>query len=219
MYFVVNSGAALSGPVYIDNVRGIQEGGTVTGDAAPVIQEQKPEEQAKPEENAKTQAQQPAASGNSIVFWNFEDGTTGGWQGKGKWAEACKVNNGAAFVSEGKNSLKIEAKGSKGYNQDIAIFDGPFNENFGKCKSMTMDVFVPKETIKGMDYLQIFVVISGSANSWYQIPQALKPGWNKLVYQFDSSNMDGDLWHMYFVVNSGSAAGGPIYVDNVLGIM
>jgi hypothetical protein len=35
----------------------------------------------------------------------------------------------------------------------------------------------------------------------------------------DSASIDGDLWHMYFVVNSNTALGGPIYIDNVQGVM
>lgn len=160
-----------------------------------------------------------AAPGSGLAFWNFESGTTDGWAGKGKWAEACVVNSDPKFIKEGKYSMKIEAKGSKGYNQDICVFDGPFNENFGKIKSLTMDVFVPAESIKGLEYAQVFVIISGSANSWYQVPQGLKAGWNKLVFKMESDNIDGDLWHAYLVLNSGAAYAGPIYIDNVQGVM
>ncbi len=157
-----------------------------------------------------------SASGEKVM-WNFESNTTEGWAGKGRWASACKVNSDPKFVKEGKYSLKIEAKGSKGWNQDIAVNDGPFIQNFGDLKSITMDVYVPEASMKGLEYGQIFLVISGSANSWYQIPQGLKPGWNKLDYKLDADNIAGDIWHIYFVFNSGGDFKGPVYVDNVVG--
>lgn len=156
-------------------------------------------------------------AGSTASMWNFESNTTEGWSGKGKWANACKVNSDAKFVKEGKYSLKIEAKGSKGWNQDIAVNSGPFIENFGQLKSITMDVFVPEASMKGLEYGQIFLVISGSANSWYQLPQGLRPGWNKLVYKLDEDNIAGDIWHIYFVFNSGGDFKGPVYIDNVIG--
>ncbi len=158
-----------------------------------------------------------AASGDKAALWNFESNTTDGWQGKGKWAEACTVNSDVKFIKEGKYSMKINAKGSKDWNQDIAVFDGPFNEEFAKFKSVTMDVYVPKESIKGNEYSQIFLVISGSANSWYQIPQGLKEGWNALKYDIDSASVDGDLWHAYLVFNCGGSFKGPVYIDNAVG--
>lgn len=157
------------------------------------------------------------SSGNQVTMWNFESNTTDGWYGKGKWSNACTVNADEKFVKEGKYSLKIQAKGSKGWNQDIAINDGPFIENFGNLKSITMDVYVPVESMKRLEYGQIFLVISGSANSWYQLPQGLKPGWNKIVYKLEEDNIAGDIWHIYFVFNSGGDFKGPVYIDNVTG--
>jgi hypothetical protein len=157
------------------------------------------------------------AAGDTVMLWGFESNTTDGWHGAGKWADACVINADPKFVKEGKYSMKIESKGCKGWEQNIAQFDGPFNDQFGKLKSITMDVFVPPDSIKGLEYSQIFLVISGAANSWYQIPQGLKPGWNSLKYVLESANIDGDLWHAYFVFNSGGAFSGPVYIDNVVG--
>ena len=152
-----------------------------------------------------------------VPLWNFESNTTDGWHGNGKWGKRMTVNADPKFVTEGKYSLKIDATGCTGWNQDVAIFDGPFNDSFGKFTSISMDVIVPKESIAGIDYAQIFVVISGAANSWYQVPQGLKEGVNKLVYAIDNSNTSGDLWHMYLVFNSGKPFTGPVYIDNVTG--
>ena len=158
-----------------------------------------------------------APAGSAFSLWNFEDGTTSGFAGKGKWSEVCSVNEDAKFVKEGAKSLKINAKGSTGWNQDICTNSGPFHENFNKLKEITMDVYVPADTMKGLEYGQIFIVISGSANAWYQVPQALKVGWNSLVYKIDTDNVSGDIWHMYLVFNSNVAFNGPVYVDNVMG--
>jgi hypothetical protein len=168
------------------------------------------------EEGGSGKVASSTASG-TLVLWNFESNSTDGWYGKGKWANACTVNSDSKFVKEGKYSLKIDAKGSKGWNQDIALNDGPFSGDFGNLKSITMDVYVPETSMKGLEYGQIFLVISGSANSWYQIPQGLKPGWNKLVYKLESDNIAGDIWHIYFVFNSGGDFKGPVYIDNVVG--
>ena len=168
------------------------------------------------EEGGSGKVASSTASG-TLVLWNFESNSTDGWYGKGKWTNACTVNSDAKFVKEGKYSLKIDAKGSKGWNQDIALNDGPFSGDFGNLKSITMDVYVPETSMKGLEYGQIFLVISGSANSWYQIPQGLKPGWNKLVYKLESDNIAGDIWHIYFVFNSGGDFKGPVYIDNVVG--
>ncbi len=164
----------------------------------------------------------PAAStapvaGNTFVICNFESKTTDGFEGKGKWADALKVNDDAKFVKEGKYSLKINAKGSTGWNQDIAVSAGPFPDKFNRLKAITMDVFVPKESIKGTEYFQIFFVVNGSANAWYQVPQGLKEGWNSLEYKIDTDNVSGDIWHVYMVFNSGGTLAGPVYIDNIAG--
>jgi hypothetical protein len=156
-------------------------------------------------------------SGSTVNLWNFESKTADGWYGKGKWADAVTVNSDPKFVKEGKYTLKIDAKTSKGWNQDIAMNDGPFPEQFQKLKAIDMDVYVPAESVKGLEYSQIFIVISGSANSWYQVPQGLKPGWNSLEYKMETDNISGDIWHVYFVFNCGGAFAGPVYIDNVVG--
>lgn len=158
-----------------------------------------------------------STSGSTVNLWNFESKTTDGWYGKGKWADGLTVNDDPKLVKEGKYSLKIDAKGSKGWNQDVAMNDGPFPEQFQKLKAVDMDVYVPPDSIKGLEYAQIFLVISGSANSWYQVPQALKPGWNSLEYKIETDNVSGDIWHVYFVFNSGGTFAGPVYIDNVVG--
>ncbi|MCE5301185.1 MAG: hypothetical protein LLG37_10000 [Spirochaetia bacterium] len=164
-----------------------------------------------------TAAAAPTGSGNKVNLWNFESKTADGWAGNGKWAERLTVNTDPKFVKEGGFSLKIDAKGCKGWEQNIALNGGPFPEQFAKLASLTMDVYVPKESIKGMEYAQIFLVVSGSANSWYQVQQGIKEGWNSLEYKIEPGAIDGDIWKVYFVFNSGGTFSGPVYIDNVVG--
>jgi ABC-type Fe3+-hydroxamate transport system substrate-binding protein len=158
-----------------------------------------------------------SAAGNTVTLWNFESKTTDGWAGTGQWSQAVTVNDDPNFVKQGKYSLKINAKGSNGWNQDIAVNEGPFPSEFSKLKTITMDVFVPKETIAGLQYAQLFIVISSSANSWYQVPQDLKEGWNSLEYKIETNEVSGDISQVYLVLNSDAALGGPVYIDNVVG--
>jgi hypothetical protein len=157
------------------------------------------------------------AATNKVTLWNFESKTADGWAGTGKWAEAVTANDDPKFVREGKYSLRINAEGSSGWNQDIAVNGGPFPAEFSKLKVITMDVYVPAETIKGTAYAQLFIVISGSANPWYQVPQDLKEGWNSLEYKLSTDDVNGDISQVLFVLNSDVALGGPVYIDNVVG--
>ena len=164
-----------------------------------------------------TSAPVPAMAGNKVVLWNFESKTTDGWSGRDKWSEAVTVNDDPSFVREGKYSLKINAKGSNGWNQDIAVNEGPLTAELSKLKAVTMDVYVPKETIEGLPYLQLFLVVSGSANAWYQVAQELKAGWNSAEFKIDTDSVNGDIWQVYFVLNTSMDLNGPIYIDNVVG--
>ncbi|HUJ08611.1 MAG TPA: hypothetical protein VL171_01165 [Verrucomicrobiae bacterium] len=157
------------------------------------------------------------AAENAVTLWNFESKTTDGWAGTGNWSEADTVNDDPNFVKQGKYSLKINAKGSSGWNQDIAVNEGPFAPGFGKFKTITMDVYVPKESIEGLQYAQIFLVISSSANSWFQVPQDIKEGWNSLQYNIEPNEVSDDVSQVYLVFNSDLAFGGPVYIDNVVG--
>ena len=158
-----------------------------------------------------------APSTNALVLWNFESKTTDGWSGKEKWAGADTVNEDPAFVKDGKYSLRINAKGSNGWNQDIAVNDGPFPSELTKLKAITMDIYAPKESMEGLPYVQVFLVISSSANGWYQVQQELKPGWNSLEFNINPEDVNGEIWQVYLVLNSSQELNGPIYVDNVIG--
>ena len=184
---------------------------------APQAQAAAPQTQvAPPPPQAAVPPAQVAAT-NRVTLWNFESKTTDGWAGTGKWAEALTANDDPKFVREGKYSLRINAEGSTGWNQDIAVNGGPFPAEFSKLKAITMDVYVPAETIKGTTYAQLFIVISGSANPWYQVPQDLKEGWNSLEYKLSTDDVNGDVSQVLFILNSDVALGGPIYIDNVVG--
>ncbi|PKL91570.1 MAG: hypothetical protein CVV21_05980, partial [Candidatus Goldiibacteriota bacterium HGW-Goldbacteria-1] len=150
-------------------------------------------------------------------LWGFDSGTTEGWHGVNKNAAACSVAKGAEFVTGGTSALKIDLKGVKGWNQDIALFEGPFSADFHKLKELTMDVYVPEASVKGMTYQEMYFVISGKANAWYQLKKQIKPGMNEVVFPIDNTKVKGEVWKVYIVVNSTEAWSGPIYVDSIRG--
>jgi hypothetical protein len=158
-----------------------------------------------------------ASDSSAVSLWNFESQTTDGWHGNAKWAESCSVNTDPQFVKEGKYSLRVELKGSKGWNQDVAVFDGPFPENFAKFKTVTIDMFVPGSTVAGLEYAQVFLVISGSVNGWYQQYLGMKSNWNRLVFKMDPAQLEGDLFHAFIVFNTSAPFNGPVYIDNIRG--
>jgi len=154
---------------------------------------------------------------HKLELWNFEDGTTDGWHGAGaKWGKACSINTDKSFISESaKYSLKINVKGSTDWNQDAAVNDGPFPKEFQKLVELTMDVYVPPDTMKGMEYAELYFVISGQANTWYELKAQLNQGLNNIRFKVDTANVRGEIWHTYIVVNSSQPFNGPIYVSNI----
>jgi len=152
-----------------------------------------------------------------VTLWNFETGTTEGWTGAGKYAKSCSVNTNPEYVSEGKYSLKIDVTGSTAWNQDVAVNNGPFSPQVNQLVEIMMDVYVPAESVKGMEYQELYVVFSSKSNNWYQLKQQLLVGKNKVALKIDNSKIKEDMWHIYLVVNSSQPFKGPIYVDNIKG--
>jgi alpha-L-arabinofuranosidase len=158
-----------------------------------------------------------AAEKNVVTLWSFESGTTEGWHGVNKSAKSSSVTTAKDYVTEGKYALKVDIKDVKGWNQDICLNEGPFSPEFHKLKEITADVTVPDSSITGMTYQEIYLVISGKANAWYQLKAPLKAGKNELSFKIDNAKVQGEIWKVYFIVNSTEAWTGPIYVDNIKG--
>jgi len=155
--------------------------------------------------------------GGIVSLWSFDSGTTEGWHGVNKYAKACSAAKGAEFVTSGASALEIDLTGVKGWNQDVALFEGPFPPAFHGLKEITMDVYVPEASVKGMTYQEMYFIISGKANAWYQLKKQIKPGMNQVVLPVDNSKVKGEVWKVYIVVNSTEAWTGPIYVDTIKG--
>jgi len=157
------------------------------------------------------------AAKHKVKLWSFETGTTEGWNGAGKWAKACSVTDNPKFVTEGKYALKIDATGSTDWNQDAAVNSGPFIKEINKLVEMSMDVIVPAESAKGMEFQELYLVCSSKTNNWYQLKKQLTIGKQKVTFKIDNSKIKEDMWHIYLVVNNSQPWSGPIYVDNIVG--
>ena len=158
------------------------------------------------------------AAKHTVKLWSFETGTTEGWQGVGKWSKSCSVTKDPKYVTEGKYALKIDCTGSTDWNQDVCLTSGPFEAGgISKLVEVTMDVTVPEASAKGLEYMEMYLVFSGKANSFFQLKGQMMPGKNTLKFKVDNAKVNGDMWHIYLVLNNSQAYAGPIYVDNIIG--
>jgi hypothetical protein len=155
------------------------------------------------------------AAKHRVTLWNFESGTAEGWHGNAKFAKSCSVSK--EHASEGKYSLKVDLTGSKDWNQDIMVNDGPFDPSINKLVELSFDVFVPDATVKGLDYQEMYIVFSSKSNAWYQLKSPLNAGENKIVFKIDNSKIKQDMWHIYIITNNSQPFNGPIYIDNMVG--
>ena len=155
------------------------------------------------------------AAKHRVTLWNFESGTTEGWHGNGKFAKSCSVSK--EHASEGKYSLKVDLTGSKDWNQDVMVNDGPFDPAVNKLVELSFDVYVPETSIKGLEYQEMYLVCSSKSNAWYQLKSPLNPGENKIVFKLDNTKINQDMWHIYLVTNNNQPFTGPIFIDNMVG--
>lgn len=153
------------------------------------------------------------------MLWSFESGTTEGWKGVHKYAKAVSINKDPKFVTEGKHSLRVDATGSLGWNQDIMVNSGPFSEDINKLLEISMDVILPPASVAGMQYMELYMVCSSKSNEWYQLKNQVMPGTNKVVFKLDNAKIRQDMWHIYLVTNNTEAYKGPIYIDNIQGVI
>jgi len=149
-------------------------------------------------------------------LFSFESGTTEGWHGANKLAKAVSVAT-MPEATDGTKMLKVDLTGVNNWNQDAMIFDGPFTADWAKLQSISVDVFLPEASTAGMTYHELYLVISGKANAWYQLKKPLNKGMNNLTFKIDNAKVQGQLWHVYFVVNTSEPWKGPIYLDNIVG--
>ncbi|HDT15592.1 MAG TPA: hypothetical protein ENN55_05215, partial [Firmicutes bacterium] len=113
---------------------------------------------------------------NDVRIFSFESGTTEGWKGSGKWANSCSVVTHKDGATHGTKALKVDITGSTDWNQDVAVFSGPFDAKWKKLVGISFDIYVPEASAKGMSYQELYLVVQGQAQSWYQLKQPLSVG-------------------------------------------
>ncbi|MFW6210792.1 MAG: hypothetical protein ACOC4H_01595, partial [bacterium] len=156
---------------------------------------------------------------NETRLFSFESGTTEGWQGTGKWEKSCSAVTHEKAATHGSKALKVDVTGSTDWNQDIAKFSGPFDSKWKKLVALSFDIYVPEASAEGMSYQELYLVVQGQAQSWYQLKQPLNAGMNKVTFKLNNAYMDTDLWHIMLIVNNSEPWRGPIYIDNIVGKM
>ena len=123
------------------------------------------------------------------------------------------------FVTEGKNSLKLDATGSVGWNQTIMFNKGPFIPDINKLLEVSMDIILPGPSVAGLEYTEVYLVLSSKTNNWYQLKTQVYPGVNKAVFKIDNAKIKEDMWEMVIVLNNTQPYKGPIYIDNIQGVL
>lgn len=157
------------------------------------------------------------AAKHRVKLWSFETGTTEGWQGVGKWNKSCSVTKDPKYVTEGKYALKVDLTGSKDWNQDTMVIKPPFDPACNKLVELSFDVTVPEASIAGLEYQELYLVISSKTNAWYQLKSPLLGGRNNIKFKIDNSKIKQDIWTMYLITNNSQPYKGPIYIDNMVG--
>ena len=145
-----------------------------------------------------------ALRADSKVMFDFESGTDG---------FAGKTSTSPTGATSGKSALAIDAKGSKGWDQDLALCQQ--NGDWSDATELVIDINVPAATMAGVDFADFIPVFSGPANSWYALAKTkLLPGKIEVKVPVDGTKV-GTPTKFYLVINSGAPLAGPIYVDNI----
>lgn len=153
-----------------------------------------------------------------VMLWNFESGTTEGWHGLGTQAKVCSVVPVKGDPAGSKFRLKADITGSMGWNQEAMMFDGPFTKDMYRLVEFSFDVDIPAESVKGLEYQQLVLVIQSKTNQFYQSANKdVMPGKSRVVFKIDPSKFKEDLWHIILIVNNTQPFKGPIYIDNIGG--
>ena len=151
------------------------------------------------------------ASTDGVLIWGFND-DLGGFEGS--------VTQVTDIVSEGKGAMLIGADGSAGWNQSLAVCTTPpVPDQWETFKSITMDAYLPAKSLAKAGYGELYLVTQSPANSWYEIKMISHEGWNHFKIDVDSAQFKGGLTKIFLVVNSGGPIQGPIYVDNIRGLV
>jgi hypothetical protein len=144
-------------------------------------------------------------SADTKLVYDFEGGTQG-FSGKTAASPTGATN--------GQSALEIDATGSVGWNQNLAIQSK--NEDWSEAVEMTGDVFMPAGTKAAAEYVQFIPVFSGEKDGWYQAGKVeLQDGKNSFKLPIAGGTKIGTPWKLHFVLLSGKAIPGKVYVDNI----
>lgn len=145
----------------------------------------------------------PLAADTTVVY-DFEGGTQG-------FSGNTAISTIGA--TSGKYALAIDATGSTGWNQNLAVESQ--NEDWTDAVEFLADVYLPAGTKAAAGYVQFIPTFSGPVNSFYQIGKVeLQDGPNKIALKVNGSQVTTP-WKLYLIFNSDKAIPGKIYVDNI----
>ncbi len=149
------------------------------------------------------------ASTDGVLLWGF-NGDLGGFSGS--------VSLTTDITSEGTGALLINADGSQGWNQNLALTaDIPSADKWTELKLITLDVYFPVGSLAKSNYTEVYLVTQSQANNWNEIKMKAQEGWNHFKNEVDASQFKG-IYKMYIVLNSGGPIQGSVIVDNIRGV-
>ena len=135
---------------------------------------------------------------DSKLLYDFEGGTEG-FNGK--------TATSPTGATSGKFALEIDATGSVGWNQNLAILAK--NEDWSEAVELTLDIYLPAGTKGAADYVQFIPVFSGEKDGFYQAGKVeLADGKNAIKIPVNGSSKVGTPWKFQLVFNSGKAIPG-----------
>ncbi len=144
-------------------------------------------------------------SADITTVYNFEHGTDG-FDGN--------TSTSTLWASSGQHSLAIDATGSTGWNQNLAV-NGSNNVDWTHAVEFLCDVYMPAGTKAAATYVQFIPTFSGPVNSFYQAGKVdLVDGVNHVALKINGSQITTP-WKIYLILNTGGAIPGKIYVDDI----
>lgn len=145
-----------------------------------------------------------ALRADTKLLYDFETDTQG-WNGK--------TSIGTKGATSGTHALTLDAKGSSGWNQNLALLQQ--NEDWTTAIELMIDVTVPPGSAGAAEFIEFIPVFSGPANSWYALTKTkLVDGLNHVKVALDGSKIATPT-KFYLVLNTGKPIPGDIYIDNI----
>jgi len=151
------------------------------------------------------------ASTSGDLIWGFNGGDLGGFTGK--------VSAETVTLTEGTGAMRIDADGSQGWNQGLAVCSPvPLANQWENFKAITMDIYFPEGSLAKAGYGEVYLVTQAPANNWNQIKMSVHEGWNHIKQEVDGTQFKGGLTKVFLVFNSGGPIAGSVVIDNIRGL-